>query len=137
MPSPPSTQNMEVYSDSGPLTSGTTYSSQIQQDRWDHMYVLITFTLGSLTNIVWAPEFSHDGTTYKSVYDAGANIINHTLTATFDGWQLVGQDNNNTRLQPLYFSGASWRFSVVTTGTVTGSALTIRYKPFVVGNREV
>lgn len=75
------------------------------------LLLYIDFTLGSLTNGIFTPQVSHDGTTWYDLTDPGAL----TLTAT------------GTKAIPLRCQGAKlFRCLVKGTGTVTSSSARLR-----------
>lgn len=77
----------------------------------------LSFTIGSLTNIVVRFYVSMDGTTYDPVYVNGATIV-ETLTASAERCYVM---------PPL----AGWKYfraSVQGTGTVTSSSANLTYR---------
>ena len=76
--------------------------------------IQIDFTIGSLTNGIFAYFASADGTTYYPVETHGGGVVSHTLTAT------------GTKLVTVQAPGMKWfRVGVTGTGTVTSSSATV------------
>ena len=99
------------------LDLNTTYASQVTVD--------LSFTLGSLTNVIVRFYVSMDGTTFVPINVAGA-LVTETLTA------------NATRAYSMpHLSG--WKFfraSAQGTGTVTSSSCSFTYRYLAQGTQR-
>lgn len=120
-----------IVSTTSPAANAT--SGQFDGRDFDHMFLFITFTLGSLTSITLKPQFSYDGATFFDVYDANQTLISYTFSVSLTGCILLGSNNTNSRMQPLPFGVPAFQFVTTISGTATGSSFTVYGLPFVLG----
>lgn len=89
----------------------------LDQVRDKRVSVDLSFTIGSLTNVVVVFYVSDDGTTYDQLYD-GATALTETLTA----------DGERAYQMPSLAGWKYFRVSVNGTGTVTSSLCDFTYR---------
>lgn len=103
---------------------------------FDHLQLFIKYLKGTSASTVINPDFSIDGTTWYSVYDAAQTAISHTYAADATVVLLYGSNNTNSRMQPLPFCVPLWRLTLAVTGTTTSSSITIYSQPYTLGGTQ-
>ena len=121
-----------LYDSAGDMVASVQTVPQIGGD-FDHLQIYINLTIGILTSVDIAPEFSLDGSTWWPVYDANGTVVTWQYTTSTTTTRLLGQADTNTRMQPLAIAAPLWRLDITATGTLTGSSLTLDAVPFTVG----
>jgi hypothetical protein len=109
------------------LTNALVYSNPLEVVNQNQVCALVSFTIGSLTNMLMRTQFSYDKTNWfdaeiddtqnEAVVGTDANIPARALVRIFDG---------NCSLAIQVPCKSAWvRFGVIGTGTVTGSSCSI------------
>lgn len=101
------------------LTTLEVDGAEVLLDQFDggNVSVQLSFTLGSLTNVVLRPYVSMDGSTWLQLSGESGALLAPTLTAS--------------ATTALHFACAGWKYfklSAQGTGTVTSSLLAFSYR---------
>lgn len=123
------------------LISTTTPVVAAQSDdqeslEYDHLWLRVDFTIGSLTDCVVSLQFGHwsSGPTWKDVVDANQGAVEQTFTSSFDSWIIFSTQHNNTRMSPAPLAAPMWRVDINPSGTNTSSSIEVDGSPFSVGS---
>lgn len=109
------------------LTNALVYSNPIEMVNQNQMCALVSFTKGSLTNMLLRTQYSYDKTNW---FDAEIDDTQNEATVGTDvqvpARALVRLFDGDCALAIFVPAKASWaRFGVIGTGTVTGSSCSI------------
>lgn len=104
---------------------------------FDHVWLFVEFTKGSLTSLDIELEFGHwvtgTGLVWDKVYDSQGTQVKLNFTANFDGWIVLSSQHDNTRMAPVPLGGEVWRTVVTPNGTASGSSIAVKAQPFSLG----
>ena len=111
------TADVQILRAAAILTTSYVNSSSVDIEHWNKGSLLVSFTIGSLTNVLIKVQFSPDDTNWYDEVDAnygGHTIIEHA----FAGSMAVAF--------PLELADKYIRISAKGTGTVTSSSLEVK-----------